>query len=47
MKSIFAIQDKEKEAIGATFPFFASKGTEVTIKAGPIEKEYLPKNLNK
>ena len=66
MKSIFVIQDTEKQAIGAAFeaeavrickensaltyrsiPFFASKGTEVTIKAGPIGKEYLPKNSNK
>ncbi len=67
MKSIFVIQDKEKQAVGAAFeeseavrickentaltyrsiPFFASKGTEVTIKAGPIGKEYLPKNSNK
>ena len=56
MKTIFVIQDTEKQSIGATFeeseavrickentaltyrsiPFFASKGTEVTIKAGPI-----------
>ena len=67
MKSIFVIQDTEKQAIGAAFeeseavrickentaltyrsiPFFASKGTEVNIKAGPIAKEYLPKNSNK
>jgi hypothetical protein len=67
MKTIFVIQDTEKQAIGATFeeseavrickentaltyrsiPFFASKGSEVTIKAGPIGKEYLPKNSNK
>lgn len=67
MKSIFVIQDTEKQAIGAAFeeseavrickenttltyrslPFFASKGTEVIIKAGSIEKEYLPKNSNK
>ena len=67
MKSIFVIQDTEKQAIGAAFeeseavrickentaltyrsiPFFASNGTEVTIKAGPIGKEYLPKNSNK
>ena len=63
MKSIFVIENKEKEAVGATFeepeairickenavltyrsiPFFTSNGTEVTIKAGPIGKEYLPK----
>ena len=67
MKSIFVIQDKEKQAIGAAFeeseavrickedtaltfrsiPFFASKGMEVTIKAGSIGKKYLPKNSNK
>ena len=67
MKSIFVIQDKEKQAIGAAFeeseavrickenialtyrsiPFFTAPGTEVTIKAGPIGKEYLPKNSNK
>ena len=67
MKSIFVIQDKEKQAVGAAFeeseairickentaltyrsiPFFASMGAEVTIKAGPIGKEYLPKNSNK
>ena len=66
MKTIFVIQDTEKQAIGATFeeseavrickentltyrsiPFFASNGTEVTIKAGSIGKEYLPKNSNK
>jgi len=67
MKSIFVIQDKEKQALGATFeepeairickensvltyrsvPFFASKGTEIIIKAGTIGKEYLPKNSKK
>ena len=67
MKTIFVIQDTEKQAIGATFEeseavrickentaltyrsilFFASKGTEVTIKEGPIGKEDLPKNSNK
>ena len=67
MKSIFVIQDTEKQAIGAAFeeseavrickenttltyrslPFFASEGTEVIIKAGPIGQEYLPKNSNK
>jgi hypothetical protein len=67
MKTIFVIQDTEKQAIGATFeeseavrickentaltyrsiPFFSSKGTVVTIKAGPIGKESLPKNSNK
>ena len=39
-----------RENPGSTYrnvPFFTLEGTEITVKAGPIRKEYLSKNSNK